>query len=369
MKILVTGSEGFIGKNLCLYLKQNGEEPLGFDRDNAEADLVAFVAECDAIIHLAGVNRPKDNEEFVAGNVGSLETLIKEVKKTGRKIPILLSSSTQAIFDNPYGKSKKEAEDLLFDFARVTGNPVYVYRLANAFGKWCRPYYNSVVATFCYEICKDQPDIKVNENAPEIEFVYIDDIVRCFYQSIKQGVSPAPGTYLSVTPSYLSTPRKIADLLTKFRKGRDDLQIALQDGFEKKLYATYLSYLREDDFWYDLVPHGDNRGSFTEIFKMPGYGQVSLNVINPGITKGNHYHNSKNEKFVVLSGRCLIAFRKVNTEEVLKYDVQGNIPKVVDIPPGYVHSITNLGEEKAYVLMWANEPFDMENPDTFPEEV
>jgi UDP-2-acetamido-2,6-beta-L-arabino-hexul-4-ose reductase len=365
MKILVTGAHGFIGKNLSLFLQQSGCEVLPFDLDT-EKPLKELVDECDFVMHLAGVNRPKDNTEFTAGNVDLTSELIQLLKQTGRCIPLLLSSSIQAARENDYGRSKRQAEDLVFAYGRDSGSPVYVYRLDNAFGKWSRPNYNSVVATFCYNIARGL-EVKVNDPAAEVPFVYIDDICRCFMDCLH---GTGSDQYLSVRPSYTVTVGQLAALIRGFADSRTSLQVPdLQDGFAKKLYSTYLSYLPEDKFSYPLQPHADQRGSFTEFLKTPDRGQVSINISHPGIVKGNHWHHSKNEKFLVVSGEGIIRFRRIGTSKVQEYRVSGSRLEVVDIPTGYTHNIENVGAADMITVMWANEPFDPDHPDTFPEEV
>jgi UDP-2-acetamido-2,6-beta-L-arabino-hexul-4-ose reductase len=361
MKVLVTGAKGFIGKNLCLSLQAKGYEVFPFDIDSSDDDLKKYVSEADAIVHLAGVNRPLNPQEFVDGNVNFTKKLLDLVAASGTQAPILFSSSTQAALDNPYGHSKKMAEDELLAFGKL-GHPVYVYRLYNAFGKWCRPNYNSVIATFCYNTAHHLP-LQINEAAPAIDFVYIDDIVSEFIKTIETKPEPT-GEILHVEPHYSVTLHEVAALLTSYQASRTDLMTPLQEGFAKKLYATYLSYLEPEDFAYPLTMHKDFRGSFTEMLKTAQYGQISVNVSKPGITKGNHYHMSKNEKYLVVSGTCSIKLRKVDEEQVIEYVCSGSDLKVVDIPTGYTHSITNIGKEDSVTLMWASELYDPDHPDT-----
>lgn len=368
MRVLVTGAKGFIGKNLCEALRRNDIETLEIDVDNL-VELPSFIQKADWIVNLAGINRPLKKEEFYDGNFNFPVKLVEEIKKTGRKIPVILSSSTQAEKDNDYGKSKKMAEDFLFSFMKETGNPVYVYRFQNVFGKWCRPSYNSVVATFCYNITHSLP-IQVNDPSSEICFVYIDDIVVSILSLLKENNPKGEDSILSVSPSYKVTLGHLVELLNSFHESRKTLSVpTLDGGFESKLYATYLSYLDAHDFSYKLTSHSDNRGSFTEILRLFPRGQASVNVIKPGITKGNHYHNTKVEKYLVLSGECSTKFRKIGTDEVISYDTNGKEFVVIDIPAGYTHSITNIGNEDSIVFMWASEPFDPNHPDTYMEEV
>lgn len=364
MKILVTGAKGFIGRNICLFLAQNGHTPLEYDLGNTDLELEQFVREADAIIHLAGINRPLNPEEFLDGNVNFTKKLLDTIKKAGRNLPLVFSSSTQASLDNPYGKSKKAAEDEVFAFAKEFDNPVFVYRFYNVFGKWCRPNYNSVIATFCYNVAHDIP-LKINEAAGPINFVYIDDICKEMIKVLSGDVSRATEP-LFVEPHYSVTLKELSEVLYFFKDSRTSLQTCLQDnGFYQKLYSTYLSYLEEDNFVYPLTPHKDLRGSFTEFLKTEQYGQVSVNVSKPGITKGNHYHNSKNEKYLVVKGVCEIKLRKVFTDDVISIICDDKDLRVVDIPPGYTHSIKNIGKEDSVTIMWANELYDPKNPDTF----
>lgn len=364
MKILVTGSNGFIGKNLCLFLKERQYEVLGFDRNTKES-LESLVNKCDFVMHLAGINRPKEESEFNTGNVGLTEELISLLKKSGRKIPLLLSSSIQAERDNPYGRSKKEAEDVVFAYGKETGANVFVFRLDNAFGKWCRPNYNSVVATFCYNSAHGL-DIQINDPNASIRFVYIDDICETFISCIdKEGSEDI----LAIPHFYNVKLGELANYLYTFRDSRNTLDIPHMEGFEKALYSTYLSYLPENEFSYDLNSHVDNRGSFTEFLHTETQGQVSVNISHPGIVKGNHYHHTKNEKFLVVKGEGVIRFRKINETEVIEYHVSDKKLEVVDIPVGYTHNIENTGKEDMVTIMWANETFDPERPDTFYEEV
>ena len=365
MKILVTGSEGFIGKNLCLTLKQQNYEVIPFDR-NTDMPLEECIKQADFVMHLAGINRPLTAEEFYDGNTNLTYHLIELLKKQGRKTPVLFSSSIQAVRDNDYGKSKKQAEDLIFQYGRDTNADVYVFRLENAFGKWCRPNYNSVVATFCYNIA-NHLDIRIDNPDAEIPFVYIDDIVSSFISCIGKAGS---SDILSAEPSYKVTIGHLAELLHGFQKSRESLLIPdMTEGFEKKLYSTYLSYLPEDAFSYPLVMHEDNRGSFTEFVKSEDRGQVSVNISKPGITKGNHWHHTKNEKFLVVKGKGIIRFRRIGDTKVVEYPVSGDKLEVVDIPTGYTHNIENTGTEDMVTIMWCNECFDPAHPDTFYEEV
>lgn len=369
MKILVTGAKGFVGKNLVAELKNRGyNEIFECDIDTTSEELEEYTKNCEFVFHLAGVNRPENEEEFMKGNFGFTSELLDNLKKKNNKSPILITSSIQAKLDNPYGKSKKAGEDLMFSYAKETGATVYVYRLTNLFGKWCRPNYNSVVATFCNNIANNLP-IKINDPEVVLNLAYIDDVVEEFINAMSGKVSMQEEFgYIPVT--HTVKLGEIAELIKGFKSSREDLQLPnMQDEFSKKLYSTYLSYLPEEEFNYPLEMHIDNRGSFTELFKTAERGQVSVNISKPGIVKGNHWHNTKNEKFVVVSGQGVIRFRKPDSDKVIEYFVSGEKLEVVDIPVGYTHNIENLGRTDMVTIMWANEIFNPEKPDTYFLEV
>ncbi len=366
MKVLLTGAKGFIGKNLSLHLQQRGHEVLPFDRENNDDDLKSYLSQADFIVHLAGINRPLTEEEFYDGNVNFTVKLLDFLRSSGRKIPLFFSSSTQAEKDNPYGRSKAMAESQIFAFLKEIGNPVYVYRLYNVYGKWCRPSYNSVIATWCYNISRNIP-IQINASAGNIDFVYIDDVCHEIVSLVEGEISPSCEDIHHVEPHDSVSLGEVARLLQSFKQSRENFLVPeIDTPFKKKLHATYLSYLPEGEFDYPLNSHKDARGSFTEILKSAKEGQFSVNIINPGVIKGNHYHHTKNEKFVVLSGICLVRFRKIGSEEILSYTLTGEEMRVLDIPVGYTHSIQNVGTEQAVVFMWASESFDPKNPDTYP---
>ena len=369
MRVLITGSGGFVGKNLVAELESGKKhEILGFDIDTPPELLYEYCKDADFVFHLAGVNRPENQAEFMKGNFGFTSTLLDTLKKHNNRCPIMISSSTQAVRDNPYGLSKKAGEDLMFAYSRETGAKVLVYRFPNVFGKWCRPNYNSAVATFCYNIARELP-ITVTDPDIELTLVYIDDILKEMLNAL-DGKENTAGEFCEVSVTHKVTLGRIVDLLTSFKQSRQTLTVPyLEDGFEKKLYSTYLSYLPEDAFGYPLKMNVDNRGSFTEIIRTPDRGQFSVNVAKPGITKGNHWHHTKNEKFLVVSGKGLIQFRKVGETEVIDYYVNGEKLEVIDIPPGYTHNIKNVGDTDLVTFMWANEAFDPENPDTIFLEV
>jgi len=364
MKILVTGAKGFVGLNICLWLKNKGYEVLGVDKDNNN-QLEDYIKQCDFIIHLAGSNRPLINQEFYDVNTNFTKRLVDLVKLVNKNIPIIFSSSIKVLVDNDYGKSKKQAEDYLLS----SGLTTYIFRLSNVFGKWCKPNYNSVVATFCYNIARDFP-LQFSDEKNIVNMVYVDDVCKTFIDLIEGKLKLKPNQINEVKPIYTKTLRQLANSIYEFKNNRNNLNIANQDdGYTKKMYATYLSYLPENDFSYPLNIHMDSRGSFTEFIKTNGYGQISINIGKPGITKGNHYHNTKNEKFLVVSGTCLIKFRKVGTDKIIEYKVSGDKLEVVDIPVGYTHNITNIGKTDSVTIMWANELFDKDNSDTYFEEV
>lgn len=369
MKILVTGANGFVGKNLICELKNRGFEDIyKYDIDSSKDDLKSFCKDCEFVFHLAGVNRPKDEKEFMEGNFGFTSELLKELKANNNKAPILITSSTQASLDNPYGKSKKAGEDLMFAYGEETGAKVYVYRLTNVFGKWCRPNYNSAVATFCNNIANNL-EIKVNDPSVIMKLIYIDDVVDEFINALNDKANIIGG-FGTVPVEHTIELGKIAELIYSFKESRENLSLPnISNEFEKKLYSTYLSYLPKDGFAYSLNKKSDDRGSFTEFIRTADRGQVSVNVAHPGITKGNHWHHTKNEKFLVVSGKGLIQFRKVGETEVIDYHVTGEEMKVIDIPCGYVHNIINEGDEDLVTVMWANEAFNPDKPDTYFEKV
>ena len=397
MNILVTGAKGFVGRNLVENLKniRDGKnrttsltvgEILEYDMDTDPALLAKYCAQADFIFHLAGVNRPQKPEEFMQGNFGFTSTLLSTLKSCGNTCPVMLASSAQAScigrYDNDYGRSKKAGEELFFAYGEETGAQVLVYRFPNLFGKWCRPNYNSAVATFCHNMANDLP-ITVSDPAIELELLYIDDLVeemllalarmphRCDYD----GLMPVPqetGNYCYVPATHKVTLGQIVDLLEKFKAQSGTLVMPeIPTGsFEKKLYSTYLSYLPEEKVSFPLKMNVDERGSFTELLKTANCGQFSVNISKPGITKGQHWHNTKWEFFIVVSGEALIQQRKIGTDQVLEFRVSGEKIEAVHMLPGYTHNIINLSEtENLVTLMWANEPFNPEKPDTFFEEV
>jgi UDP-2-acetamido-2,6-beta-L-arabino-hexul-4-ose reductase len=369
MKILITGAKGFIGKNLIAELKNRKFNNIfEYDRETDQALLEEYCKEANFVFHLAGVNRPKEQSEFMEGNFGFTSTLLDTLKKYKNNCPVMISSSIQAELDNPYGKSKKAGEDLLFDYSKETSAKSLTYRFPNLFGKWCRPNYNSAVATFCHNIAHNLP-ITVNDTSAAMNLVYIDDVVNELINAL-EGKENKNGDFCEVPVVHTVTLGKIVDLIYSFKKSREERFIPdMSDEFTKKLYSTYLSYLPEDQFSCELKMNVDNRGSFTEFIKTSDRGQVSVNVSKPGIAKGNHWHHTKNEKFLVVSGKGVIRFRKIDSDKVIEYFVSGDKMEVVDIPTGYTHNIENLGETDMVTIMWANELFDPEKPDTYYLEV
>ncbi|BDU70448.1 capsular polysaccharide biosynthesis protein Cap8F [Geothrix oryzae] len=367
--VLVTGANGFVGSNLCAALKYRKDvNLLTYDVNDPLDALPERVLAASAIVHLAGINRPEHPKEFLAGNVNLTTQLVQILQTAGKSTPLILSSSTQAALANPYGESKLAAEEAVFEYSRATGTSVFVYRLPNLFGKWCRPNYNSVVATFCHNIAHKLP-IQINNPDAPLDLVYIDDLIDAFCQAL-EGRAVMNGPFCTVPVVYKTTVGNLADRIRAFASSRDDLSIPpMDDPFTRKLYSTYLSALPTDQFSYPIKMHRDSRGSFTEFLKTPDRGQVSVNISHPGITKGNHWHHTKNEKFLVVSGTGVIRFRKLGTQEVIEYRVSGEKLEVVDIPPGYTHNITNIGECDMVTIMWVNEPFDRDRPDTWIEEV
>ena len=385
MKILVTGAKGFIGKNLIVSLKRRADvEVIEHDLDSPAGILEEGLAKADVIYHLAGVNRPERVEELTEGNFDLTRQICDALRRLGRKPLLVLSSSTQAALDNPYGLSKRRAEEVVFDFGRETGASVFVFRLHGVFGKWCRPNYNSVVATFCYNIARDLP-IAISDPAREIELVYIDDVVSSFISEIGDRMSEIKGTgeesrgqrtvtgeqksrgaYHEVEPVFRVRLGELADTIRAFRESRTTLYVSdFSDPFVCRLYATYVSYLPSDSFAYALTQRADPRGELAELLKSPRIGQIFVSRTRPGFMRGNHYHDTKVEKFVVMEGDAVIRFRHILGGDVIEYPVSGREFRVVDIPPGYTHSIENIGQTDLIVLFWAAEIFDPTVPDAF----
>lgn len=370
MKILVTGSNGFIGKNLIAELHNRGYDDIYEYHHNSDQHVLEeYAKDCGFVFHLAGVNRPDQEEDFLRGNYEFTLKIIDALKKSGNNAPILMTSTIQAILDNPYGRSKKMGEELLIKCCAESDRLCMIYRLQNVYGKWCRPNYNSVVATFCYNIARDLP-ITISDKKAEINLIYIDDVVSTLISAMKGGQKGARDGFYYVNAVSSVSLGKIAKKIQEFRDSRIDLSIPnMQDDFTRKLYSTYLSYIPEDQFSYPLKMNIDHRGSFTEMIRTKDRGQISVNIIKPDITKGNHWHHTKNEKFFVISGKGIIRFRKIGSNEVNTYEVSGDKLEVVDIAPGYTHNITNIGNVDMITIIWANELFDPQNPDTYFQEV
>lgn len=369
MNILVTGANGFVGKNLIVSLQQSEDlQVFPVTRQTTKEELNNYAKQADFVFHLAGVNRPENEAEFMDGNADFTQELLGTLESYGSKAPILLSSSIQAERDNPYGQSKREAEKLVEAYGESNGVETYIYRLPNLFGKWSKPNYNTVIATFCHKIVRGE-QISMNDPEALLTLAYIDDVVEEFIKAL-EGKKSKNGEFLSIPVTYQVKLGKIAELIYSFKESRNNRFVPnMEDAFTKKLYSTYLNFLPQDQFSYPLVMHEDHRGSFTEFVKSNPAGQVSINVSKPGITKGDHWHHTKNEKFLVVSGQGAVRFRDLFSDEVIEYHVTGDKLEVVDIPTGYTHSIVNTGESDLVTVMWVNEPFDPNNPDTFYLEV
>ena len=368
MKVLVTGSDGFIGKNLSVRLSElSGYEVIRFNRKNSAQDLRVKVEKADAIVHLAGVNRPTEEREFREGNVDLTLSLCELIADTGRKIPLVISSSTQANLPNPYGESKRAAEIAVEQFAERTGSPVAIYRLPNVFGKWCRPNYNSVIATFCHNIANKLP-IQINDPMVQLSLVYVDDVVSEFINII--GTMAQGLQHKQVNPQYHIGLGELAKQIEEFKSCRESLvSERVGTGLVRALYATYVSYLPPNKFAYDLPKYGDERGVFVEMLKTQDSGQFSFFTAHPGVTRGGHYHHTKTEKFLVIKGQARFGFRHVLTNQKHEVVTSGDKPQIVETVPGWSHDITNIGQEEMVVMLWANEIFDRERPDTIASKV
>lgn len=368
MKVLITGSEGFIGKNLGAHLEAKGfNDLMNYDRQTDLPLLDQYAASCDFVFHLAGVNRPVCESGF-GENPRFTEELLRTLKKAKKAPPVLMSSSAQALLDNPYGRSKREAEELVLAYGRETGTDVYVFRLPGVFGKWCAPNYNSVVATFCHNIARGLP-IRIDDPGAALQLVYIDDVLSAFTAALK-GEAVKHGDFYEVEPIQHTTVGKLAEMIQGFRGGRQNMLLAdVGDTLTRELFSTYLSYLPEDDFRYRLREHSDERGVFAECFKSAAGGQISVNITKPRKTKGGHWHHTKTEKFVVVSGSGVVRFQKPGGGKVLLYPVSAEKLEVIDVPPGYAHDITNTGDSDMVMLIWTNQIFDPSNPDTYPATI
>lgn len=371
MKLLITGANGFVGKNLTAHIDEmEGIEYVKFTRDDEVTELEELLKDIDCVIHLAGVNRPDNESEFFEGNTDFTRELLKTLSEQPKPLPVIYSSSIQAERDNPYGKSKRLAEDLVRRYAEANCTLTEVYRLANVFGKWCQPNYNSMVATFCHNVARDLP-IQINDANAKVKLVYIDDVVKEFIRAARDLVTGKNKNEQNerlneVLPVYEQTVGGIAEQLHLFKSSRETLVTEkVGDGFIRKLYSTYVSYLPKERFSYEVPKHGDERGVFVEMLKTKDSGQFSFFSAHPGVTRGGHYHHTKNEKFLVIKGQARFGFRHMVTNEYHELYTDGNVPEVVETAPGWSHDITNVGEEEMVVMLWANEVFDRENPDTY----
>lgn len=368
MRVLITGADGFIGKNLSVSLSRLEDvEVIKFTRESSRKDLTDLVKNVDFIFHLAGVNRPKEEKEFFEGNADLTKSIADAIRESGRIIPVVLSSSIQAERMNSYGRSKLQAEMHLLNLYMETANPIYIYRLPNVFGKWCKPNYNSVVATFCHNISHDLP-IQIDDSNAELNLVHIGDVISSFLKVMLE--QPIGTLHVDVKPVYKTTVGKVADNLKQFKASRETLVTeTVGDGFMRVLYATYISYISPDDFTYSLTKHEDPRGVFVEMLKTKDSGQFSFFTAYPGVTRGGHYHHVKTEKFLVIKGQARFGFRNIVTNEVREIFTSGSKSQVVETVPGWSHDITNVGDDEMVVMLWANENFNPQKPDTVAYEV
>ncbi|MEL4482927.1 capsular polysaccharide biosynthesis protein CapF [Shewanella algae] len=363
MKIVVTGAKGFIGKNLCVMLREHGyQDIVEVDRETPQEELSACLAEADFVYHLAGINRPKDDSEFQQGNADLTRFIVDKLRLSGKNAPLMLSSSSQATCENAYGKSKLLAEQSVEQYGNSTGSAYYIYRFPNVFGKWCRPNYNSFVATFCYNTLNGL-NITINDPAAPVTLVYIDDVCRSLISLLDGNESYG---FKCVAPEYSTTVGEVADLLRRFKDSRINLVTEnVGTGLSRALYSTYISYMSPEQFSYSIPSYGDQRGVFSEVLKTKEAGQFSFFTAHPGITRGGHYHHTKNEKFLVVKGQALFKFEHIATGERYELKTDSNSPQIVETVPGWSHDITNIGDEEMIVMLWANEIFDREAPDTF----
>ena len=371
MKVLITGENGFIAKNLKIFLKERSDIKIfKFSKKNKITELVDIVDKVDFIFHLAGVNRSENLQDFIIGNETLTYELCEAIRKTNKKIPVVYSSSIQADLNNPYGVSKNKAENLLFNLKKEQDIPVYIYRLPNVFGKWCKPNYNSVVATFCYNIIRNAP---ININNPEnlINLVYIDDVINDFVMLMDNFTKKLEiEKYQYVNPSYKITIGNLAKQIYAFKEMRNsNILERVGKGLVRALYSTYISYLPQNQFSYSVKAYNDQRGSFIEMLKTPDCGQFSCFTILPNVTRGDHYHHSKTEKFLVVNGNARFKFFNLDTQETYEIEVNGNKPEIVESIPGWAHNITNTGKEEITVMLWANEIFDHSKPDTYSNKI
>ena len=368
MRVLVTGANGFVGKNLCLRLNElNTVEVLPITRESTDSALQSALSQADFIFHLAGVNRPQNISEFQTGNADFTQSICDSLINIARNIPIAYASSVQVGLDNPYGKSKQLAEDALTAYAKKCNAKVYIFRLPNVFGKWCKPNYNSAVATFCHNIARELP-IKINDPTSELQLVYVDDVISAFI-SLIQSTNLQDGLQ-EISPIYNTSVGFVATQIETFKNSRGTLITErVGDGFLRALYSTYVSYLPLEKFSYEIPKYSDPRGEFVEMLKTPDCGQFSFFTAHPGITRGGHYHHSKTEKFLVIRGKARFGFRNVLSGEKHEILSEGTKPEIVETVPGWTHDITNIGEDEMIVMLWANEIFDRDHPDTIAEKV
>jgi len=364
MKVLITGTNGFIGKNLIARLTERDDmEVVSFTREHTMGDLSVLISDVDFVVHLAGVNRPKNDDDFKQGNTDLTMALCVAIKASGRSIPVIYSSSIQAELDNPYGVSKLAAEQALLDLSDITGSNVFIFRLPNVFGKWCKPNYNSAVATFCYNTVHNLP-VQINDPSTVIRLVYIDDVVNRFISIIESAI--IKDAFCDIDPIYEITVGNLIKKINSFKLSRENLITErVGTGLDRALHSTYLSYLPPKDFSYSLAKHGDERGVFVEMLKTKDSGQFSYFTAHPGVTRGGHYHHSKTEKFLVIKGAALFRFRNILSDEFYELEASGEQPVVVETVPGWTHDITNIGHDEMLVMLWANEIFDRDCPDTY----
>lgn len=368
MRVLITGANGFVGKNLQLHLAERSEiEVLSFTREHTQADLAQLVIGADIVFHLAGVNRPQDPAEFQQGNADLTQALCDALQQSGKTIPVVYSSSIQAQADNPYGASKRAAEDALLAFSKTSSAPVFIYRLPNVFGKWARPNYNSAVATFCHNISQGLP-IQVNDPSAQVNLVYIDDVIESFL-AVLDGKLTQSG-FVEIEQQYQVSVGELVEQIQAFKDSRDTLITeSVGTGLVRALYSTYVSYLKPEQFSYQVPKYGDERGVFVEMLKTKDAGQFSFFTAHPGITRGGHYHHSKTEKFLVIKGKACFRFRHMMTDEFYELHTRGEQPEIVETVTGWTHDITNVGDDEMVVMLWANEIFNREKPDTYAKPV
>ncbi|KNC08204.1 capsular biosynthesis protein [Pantoea sp. RIT-PI-b] len=369
MKVLITGSEGFIGKNLSVRLAETKQVTVvTFSREQNDQELLSLLQDVDFVFHLAGINRPQNPDEFIVGNVGlakSLHSYLATIAETtGRKIPLLFASSIHAEVDTPYGRSKREAENILLQLREEFEIPIYICRLPGVFGKWAKPNYNSVVATFCHNIVNDLP-LKIDNSAHTFNLVYIDDVISVFLKTMNGENEVSDNLFLDIHPIYSTTVGKLADTLNKFKHSRETLITEqVGTGFLRALYSTYVSYLPAEKFSYSIKEHEDDRGRFVEVLKTDISGQISYFTAHPGVTRGGHYHHSKTEKFLVVQGTAKFRFRHLITNEYYELTTSKAHSMIVETIPGWSHDVTNIGDDELIAIVWANENFDPQNPDT-----